>query len=290
MTKDRLPELKANAKKYTTGENISIINNLAVNNMEKSFMIDFFDEVDDLGNIIDHIADLIDHIEYLHNVMLISPYDSEIKDELEDTMTEVRQLSDEVRKHLIKVKQMHEIETNIQQNNVRQRIIEAQLNYITKRFCKLMNKYYGSVITYREICRTRVVSSQCQIAEIKKNDNEIEELPLNGESIVYPQVTIDIQQSKQVLNDMKKRCSDIMLFKDSIQELHDMFVCLANVIELEGMKVNSIQDNLSKVAVHTIKTKNIILDAKIINHSAKKVSKQNLDCFSYAKKSFFKVI
>ncbi|CAF0838461.1 unnamed protein product [Rotaria sordida] len=269
MTKDRLPELKANTEKYGDGKDISIINHFTVINMKEAFFIDFFDKVDFLANIIDQITELVNHIEHLHNAMLESPLDSKIRDELEEKMRELRQLGDNVRRYLKEMKQIHEIETHNQQKKIRQRIIEAQLNYLTKRFCDIMDKYYGSVITYREKCRTKVVR-QSQIDGIEKNDNEIEELLQNRHSIFYPQVTIDIQQTKQNLNDMEESHLDMMYFEDSIQELHDMFIGIANIIELHGVRITSIEEYLSEVSDDIVKTQNIILTTKILNHSARK--------------------
>ncbi|CAF3717271.1 unnamed protein product [Rotaria sordida] len=273
MTKDRLPELKANTEKYGDGKDISIINHFTVINMKEAFFIDFFDKVDFLANIIDQITELVNHIEHLHNAMLESPLDSKIRDELEEKMRELRQLGDNVRRYLKEMKQIHEIETHNQQKKIRQRIIEAQLNYLTKRFCDIMDKYYGSVITYREKCRTKVVR-QSQIDGIEKNDNEIEELLQNRHSIFYPQVTIDIQQTKQNLNDMEESHLDMMYFEDSIQELHDMFIGIANIIELHGVRITSIEEYLSEVSDDIVKTQNIILTTKILNHSARKFSRE----------------
>ncbi|CAF2476055.1 unnamed protein product [Rotaria sp. Silwood2] len=113
-------------------------------------------------------------------------------------------------------------------------------------------------------------------AGIEKDDNEIEDLLKNEHSIIYPQVTINIQQTKQTLNDMTERHFDIMLFENSIQEIHDMYTCLANIVELEGIKVTSINEYLSKAAAHTEKTRAIILDAKILHHPSRKLFRKKI--------------
>jgi hypothetical protein len=54
------------------------------------------------------------------------------------------------------MKQSHAIETFTNEKNVYQRIIEAHVDSITKYFCTIMDKYYQSVITYRERCKINI--------------------------------------------------------------------------------------------------------------------------------------
>jgi hypothetical protein len=54
------------------------------------------------------------------------------------------------------MKQIDDVDTNTNDKNARQRIIETQTNVLTKRFCEIMNKYHTSVTTYRERCQRRI--------------------------------------------------------------------------------------------------------------------------------------
>jgi t-SNARE complex subunit (syntaxin) len=51
------------------------------------------------------------------------------------------------------MKQIHE---NSSSKKISQRIIEGQIDGMTKNFCEIMDKYYQLIINYREKCKERV--------------------------------------------------------------------------------------------------------------------------------------
>ena len=51
------------------------------------------------------------------------------------------------------MKQQHE---SFNSKKIYRRIIENQIDGITKEFCEIMNKYYQSIMTQREKCKERV--------------------------------------------------------------------------------------------------------------------------------------
>ncbi len=54
------------------------------------------------------------------------------------------------------MKKIHELHNSIPEKHVRQRIIEQQIDGITKHFCTIMDKYYQSVIIHRQKCVERI--------------------------------------------------------------------------------------------------------------------------------------
>jgi len=89
-------------------------------------------------------------------------------------MTEIKHLGNNVRMSLkrkrylkkrinfytisffIEMKENHAMVNTSHRKDVRQRIIESQIDVTTKYFCTTMDKYYQSVITYRERCKVRI--------------------------------------------------------------------------------------------------------------------------------------
>jgi hypothetical protein len=67
---------------------------------------------------------------------------------------------------LIGMKDIHEMPTSSGEKNVRQRMIESQIDGMTKYFCAIMDKYYRSVIKYRERCIERI-QRQAQLGSKK---------------------------------------------------------------------------------------------------------------------------
>jgi hypothetical protein len=60
------------------------------------------------------------------------------------------------------MRQIQEMQNPTQQKNIRRRIIETQIDVITKKFCAIMDKYYQSIITHRKRC-TEKIQRQCQL-------------------------------------------------------------------------------------------------------------------------------
>lgn len=98
---------------------------------------------------------------------------SDIKTKLEEKAVEIRQISTEVRKILrgkeekkhvsdflfflqLEIKHIQDTENDSGTNSIRNRIIDAHVNEMTRFFCDIINKYYESEIIYRERCRTRI--------------------------------------------------------------------------------------------------------------------------------------
>ncbi len=88
-------------------------------------------------------------------------------------MTEIKHLGNNVRMSLkrkrylkknkflyniffIEMKENHAMVNTRHRKDVRQRIIESQIDVTTKYFCTTMDKYYQSVITYRERCKVQI--------------------------------------------------------------------------------------------------------------------------------------
>ncbi|CAF4042367.1 unnamed protein product [Rotaria magnacalcarata] len=254
MTKDRLPELNADAEKYGNYEDISIINHFAVIDMEGQFMKDFFDKVKLLWNTIDRISEVIGSIEHLQNALLSSPFDFKKQNYLDEKLTEMRRLSTNVRKYLSEMKKIEDIQIDADKKTTRHRIAEAHVNIMTKHFCDIMNRYYASEITYRERCRARV-TRQFQIAGIEKNEDELAEYLVHGYPIFYLQIMVDLEQSKQMLNDLEGRHSDILKLERNIRELDTICIDLANLVEAQGININSIEQYVSEAAVRIERTK-----------------------------------
>jgi t-SNARE complex subunit (syntaxin) len=62
------------------------------------------------------------------------------------------------------MKQLHE---NPNSKKIYRRIIENQIDGMTKNFCEIMDKYYQSIMNYREKCKERV-QRQFEIGFYKK--------------------------------------------------------------------------------------------------------------------------
>lgn len=69
---------------------------------------------------------------------------------------------------------------------------------------------------------------------------------------VTPQIVTDTAQMKQTLADIEARHADIKKLEQSICELHEMFVDMANLVESQGEMIDRIEFHVGK-AVEYVK-------------------------------------
>ncbi|CAF0906639.1 unnamed protein product [Adineta steineri] len=243
MVKDRLQEFKENAQIYDDGESISLVNYFAIIDMEEPFMNDFFNRIDTLRSTIDKIAKLVDDVDRLQQAMLAPQTLPQTKDKLEKTMIEIKQLGNTIRITLKQMKEIQEKNNLNKRKNIRQRIIDTQIDACMKYFCITMNKYHESVLTYREKCKLRLIR-QLEIANIQRNDDEVEEILEKGRLTLFPEIIIEIQDARQTLNEMNLRHQELIELEDSIQELQNLFYDLAYVICVQGDQIKSAEDKI----------------------------------------------
>ncbi|XP_041096855.1 syntaxin-1B-like isoform X3 [Polyodon spathula] len=59
-----------------------------------------------------------------------------------------------------------------------------------------------------------------------------------------PQIIMDSNITKQAMNEIETRHTEIIKLENSIRELHDMFVDMAMLVESQGELVNNIEKNV----------------------------------------------
>ncbi|KAI0990034.1 hypothetical protein GJ496_002313 [Pomphorhynchus laevis] len=103
MIKDRLAALKA-AQQLKDGDDAVLTpseTTIPVAGSQNRFMLEFFEQVDDLRNNIDKIAELVANVKILHNEILSSPQaDQRTKGALEEQMAEIKRCANDVRRKL----------------------------------------------------------------------------------------------------------------------------------------------------------------------------------------------
>ncbi|UJR14321.1 hypothetical protein I4U23_001317 [Adineta vaga] len=248
MTKDRLREFKDKVRECDDGESISLFHYFTILNMEEPFMSEFFERLNMVRENIQKISELVDQVALLQNMLLASNMTPGIKEQLEDIMVRIKQLGNAIRIQLKQMKHEQEMESVRRRKNVRQRIIDAQIDACTKYFCATMNRYYESVVAYQERCKVRIVR-QLGIANIKRTDEEVEEILQKGHSTLFPEIIIELQDARQQFNDMKSRHNDITRLEDDIKQIRDVFLDLAYMVYNQDEQIHTIEDELSSVEI-----------------------------------------
>ncbi|CAF0739981.1 unnamed protein product [Adineta ricciae] len=241
MVKDRLEELKNRVRRSDEGQSVSLMHYYSIINAAEPFMDDFFISLNATRSHIQQISELVEQVGQLQNILLTSDVTPGIKQELEKTMTEIKQSGNDIRMKLKHMKEVQEMDSTCKRRNVRQRIMDGQIDACIKYFCAIMGRYYELVVTYRKQCKTRLVR-QLEIANISRTDEEVEEILAKGHATLFPEVIIELQDARQNLVDMKARHENLNTLENDIEQLRDMFLDLTYLIYFQTEQVHSIEE------------------------------------------------
>lgn len=218
-------------------------------NVENTFMDNFFQTVAIVGTNIDKISQDVEQVKKIHSAMLSAAVqDQEVKEELERLMVDVKKTSNLVR---VKLKEMeHSINQQDQDagynNYAEARIRRCQHSTLARKFVEVMSDYNTTQSDYREKCKARI-QRQLEITGKAKTYEEVEEMLEGGDPAIFTSdIVIETQQARQALGDIEARHRDIINLEKSIQELHDMFVDMAMLVESQGEMIDRIEYNVEQ--------------------------------------------
>ncbi|XP_068677811.1 syntaxin-1A-like isoform X2 [Montipora foliosa] len=246
--KDRLEALKHSAN-FDDDETQDFDEPLTVIDVENTFMDNFFQHVATIRGNIDKIAQDVEQVKKMHSQMLSAAVqDQEVKDELERLMYDVKRTANSVRANL------KEMEQRINQQDMdsscndyaESRIRRCQHSTLARKFVEVMSVYNTTQSDHREKCKARI-QRQLEITGKMKTSDEVEEMLEGGDPAIFTSdIVIETQQARQALGDIEARHQDIINLEKSIQELHEMFLDMAMLVESQGEMIDRIEYNVEQ--------------------------------------------
>ncbi|CAI9740853.1 syntaxin isoform X1 [Octopus vulgaris] len=249
MTKDRLAALKAAVSDDDEAEEVAV-------QVESGggFMEEFFEQVEEIRRMIDKISDNVEAVKKKHSDILSAPQtDDQMKEELEELMTDIKRTANKVRGKLKAIEQNIEQEEHSNKSSADLRIRKTQYSTISRKFVEVMNDYNTTQIDYRDRCKARI-KRQMEITGRTTTNEELEDMLESGNPAIFTQgIIMETQQARQTLADIEARHEDIIKLENSIRELHDMFMDMAMLVESQGEMIDRIEYNV-EAAVDYIET------------------------------------
>uniref|UniRef100_A0A1L8DUJ6 Putative snare protein syntaxin 1 n=1 Tax=Nyssomyia neivai TaxID=330878 RepID=A0A1L8DUJ6_9DIPT len=239
MTKDRLAALVA---AQSDDDDVGP-DEVAVNvEGRDGFMDDFFNEVEEIREMIDKIQTNVEEVKKRHSAILSAPQsDEKTKQELEDLMADIKKTANRVRTKLKGIEQNIEQEEQANKSSADLRIRKTQHSTLSRKFVEVMTEYNRTQTDYRERCKGRI-QRQLEITGRTTTNEELEEMLEQGNPAVFTQgIIMETQQAKQTLADIEARHADIIKLENSIRELHDMFMDMAMLVESQGEMIDRIE-------------------------------------------------
>ncbi|XP_076647826.1 syntaxin 1A isoform X1 [Halictus rubicundus] len=238
MTKDRLAALVA-----AQSDDDDVADDVSINvGGQDDFMTEFFQEVEEIREMIDRIQTNVEDVKKKHSAILSAPQtDEKVKMELEDLMSDIKKTANKVRAKLKVIEQNIEQEEHTNKSSADLRIRKTQHSTLSRKFVEVMTEYNRTQTDYRERCKGRI-QRQLEITGRTTTNEELEEMLEQGNPAVFTQgIIMETQQAKQTLADIEARHADIIKLENSIRELHDMFMDMAMLVESQGEMIDRIE-------------------------------------------------
>ncbi|GLD71782.1 syntaxin-1B [Lates japonicus] len=115
---------------------------------------------------------------------------------------------------------------------------------LSRKFVEVMTEYNTTQSKYRDRCKDRI-QRQLEITGRTTTNEELEDMLESGKLAIFTDdIKMDSQMTKQALNEIETRHTEIIKLENSIRELHDMFVDMAMLVESQGEMIDRIEYNV----------------------------------------------
>ena len=123
------------------------------------------------------------------------------------------------------------------------RICQNQHSLLVRRFVGVMEEYNSSQAEYRDKCKEQVKRQLAISGKEVSDSNELDDMVEQGTTIFTQGHLSAAEHARQQCADIESRHEEILSLEASITELHDMFVEMATMVELQGEVMNSIEQH-----------------------------------------------
>ncbi|NXD29047.1 STX1A protein, partial [Spelaeornis formosus] len=146
----------------------------------------------------------------------------------------------------LRIEQSIEQEEGLNRSSADLRIRKTQVSLCPRgtREGKVMSEYNATQTDYRERCKGRI-QRQLEITGRTTTSEELEDMLESGNPAIFSSgIIMDSNITKQALNEIETRHSEIIKLENSIRELHDMFMDMAMLVESQGEMIDRIEYNV----------------------------------------------
>jgi len=223
----------------------------------KEFMEDFFKEVGNIKGLLTNLRRNVKQIEekYVQQLNSISIDQVGSKNEVQNLIDATNGIVTDLRKRLEKMKtDNNTFAASKDSSTTEVRVRTNMHSTLTQKFLEVAQEYQEVQTTYKNRYKEKV-ERQYKIAKPDATPEEIDEALESGDSSkIFANQILDTHmhaQAKNALAYIEARHQDIKRLEASIQELHQLFVDMAILVDSQGEMLNQIEYNVSKSVAYT---------------------------------------
>ncbi|NXW64129.1 STX1A protein, partial [Eurystomus gularis] len=238
------------------------------------FMDEFFEQVEEIRGFIDKISENVEEVKRKHSAILASPNpDERVLGGAGEQAGKTPPFRTKAAQNLNQwmswgaggagdweespagcvgwkcsqsggIEQSIEQEEGLNRSSADLRIRKTQHSTLSRKFVEVMSEYNATQTDYRERCKGRI-QRQLEITGRTTTSEELEDMLESGNPAIFSSgIIMDSNITKQALNEIETRHSEIIKLENSIRELHDMFMDMAMLVESQGEMIDRIEYNV----------------------------------------------
>ena len=249
--KDRLQQLRDAA--HVTGEE-DLAQTMVIPadaDQDEAELAGYFDNVDDLRRSITIIGQKLEQVRSNHNILLTKPRNDALQQETDQLIQQIKVQALKINNTLKKMaEELSHMEASQQRNQTDVRIKRAQYNTLVKQFRDTMYEYNTLTEEYRTKSKDRI-RRQLELANREVTEDQLEEILDNPDTNIFTQdILVDSAQWQQALSEIQARNQELRILQTTMQELYEMFLTMATLVEEQGEAIDRIEDNVNAAADH----------------------------------------
>ncbi|ODM89236.1 Syntaxin-1A, partial [Orchesella cincta] len=228
----------------------------------------FLAEVTEVKTTIQKLVSNVEKVKSLHDKILSSlSTDEQLKSDLDDLMSVIRTSSQNIRTQL---KEMKISQENDSLTSTTLRVRSTQHSSLQQNFVDVMHQYQFAQIEYRDKCKARI-NRQLEITGSNATDEDVKDMLEKGNLSVFTQwIFMETKQAKERLEDVEARHKEILMLEQSLQDLHELFIEMALLVESQGEVVNTIEMHVASGQNYADKAVDELKMAKKLQTKARK--------------------
>jgi len=223
---------------------------------QDTFLKEFFEEVNSIKTGMAQIRKNIRLIEETYSQSLVTvgiEQGQKTSEELERLIDATNLSASDVRNKLKEMDQDIKKASKQEKGSAQYRIKTNMHQTLTRKFLELMKEYQEVQTKYKNKYREKI-ERQYRIVKPNATQEEIDEAIDSGSVQPFQQSLLDNKKheaAKDALAYIESKHKDILRIEQSIQELHQLFLDMAILVEAQGELIDQIEYNVSQSVAYT---------------------------------------
>jgi len=209
-----------------------------------AFMPEFFEEVGQIKTLMSLIRRNIKLIQDEYNKQAWNANDTRKNEVLEELLDSTNSAALQIRN---KLKVMRAENDKLSGESAQKRIRSNMHNILSKKFIALVQEYQALQNSYKEKFRERV-QRQAEIVKPGVTRDEVDEMIASGGNYFADKMLADSKhlEAKNALLNIQEQQRDLKHLEKSIQELHQVFLDMAAIVEASSDQVGKVETDVNR--------------------------------------------